>query len=99
MQTDDEGFDVVARKLADLTLGEVVAPKQVGRTAADVMQQATLKGGPWQDAYGAHAVGMCVWVGRQPCWQSSHQIDRIGLGESEVCGDQFWPVVEGGGSA
>lgn len=99
MQTDDEGFDVVTRKLADLTLGEVKAGKQVGPSEADVVQKAVLKGEWWQDAYGRNRVTVCGWVGWQTCWQLAHQVERDGPGQSEICVDQFWPVAEGAGSA
>lgn len=92
----DKGFDVVGRKAADLTLVEVASPKQVGATAADVVQKAALRGGPWQDGRGTNAMAMCVWVGRQLCWQLTHQVDRKASGASEICGDEFWPAVQDG---
>lgn len=97
MQTDDEGFDVVTWKLADMTLDEVKSVQQIGPSEADVVQKALLKGKPWQDAYGTHRVMMCVWVGWHTCWELGHLIDRGGPGQSEICMDQFWPVVEGAG--
>lgn len=93
----DEGFDVVGWKVADLTLVEVASPKRVGATAAEVVQKAALRGGPWQDGRGANAMAMCVWVGRQLVWQLTHQVDRRVDGVSEVCGDEFWAAVEGEG--
>ena len=93
----DEGRDRISWKQADLTLDEVEAPKQGGPTEADAMQKAVLRGGPWGNERGANAMAMCVWMGKQPWWQLSHQIDRHGPGASEVCSDEFLPVVEGGG--
>ena len=69
MRTDEEGIDVVGEKLADLVFGEVKAEEWVALgEVEDVMQKVTLRGGPWVDGEGSHAVGMCVWVGRRTCW-------------------------------
>ncbi len=93
----EEGVDRVLWKLADLELCEVEMPKRGGPTEADAAQKAVLKGGSWEDGWGMNALVMCVWMGTQPCWQSSHRIDRQEHGASEVCSDEFWPVVEDGG--
>ncbi len=92
-----EGVDRVLWKLADLELCEVETPKRGGSTEADAVQKAVLKGGSWEDGWGMNAIVMCIWMGKQPCWQSSHRIDSQGPGASEVCSDEFWPLVEGGG--
>ena len=93
VHTDVGGFDVVGpTKVADLMLGEILAPERVGPLADDVVQKAGLNGGPWLDGHGVYLVAMCIWVGKQPCWQVVLQLDRQRGGVSEECGDEFWPL-------
>lgn len=89
---------VAGGKLADLVLGEVPAPEQIGPTGLDVVQKAGMKGdAPWLDGWGLNTVAMCVWVGagRPPCWRWVQQVERPGGAGWEVCNDEFWPAVEG----
>lgn len=88
----------MAGKLADLTLSVAGGPERVGPAEGDAVQKAALNGGPWRDGQGVNAVAMCVWVGKQPCWQLMHQVDRQKPAASEVCSDEFWPVVEDAGN-
>ena len=91
-----QGEDIVGSKVADLMLREMAAPKDV---AGNGLQEARLHGGPWEDTLGTNSLTICVWVGRQLCWQSMHQIDRPGGRQvpsiSQSCSDEFWPAVEG----
>lgn len=98
------GFgDAVGEKLADLTMGEVRAPERVGGSSGssewgwgtEVVQRVGLNGGPWRDGRGAHALAVCVWVGRRVGWTAMHLVERVG--GSEFCSDEFWPVGEGQG--
>ena len=101
VRTDVGGFDVVGpSKVADLVLGEIRAPERVGPLEDDVVQRAGLNGGPWLDGNVIFMVAMCIWVGKQPCWQVMLQLDRQRGRVSEECGDEFWPLEgEGKGEA
>ena len=93
---DVEGLDVVRAKMADLTLGAVQPATQGAPTGLDAEQIVRLDGGPWQDGRWRNGVAMRVWVKKRLAWQFAHQLDRQGVGASEVCSDEFWPAVEGG---
>ena len=97
VHTDVGGFDVVGpTKVADLMLGEIPMPERVGLSDGDVVQKAGFNGGPWLDGHGVSLMAMCIWIGKQPCWQMMLQLDRQRGGVSEECGDEFWPLGEEG---
>ena len=92
VHTDVGGYDVGGPKVADLMLGDIPAPERVGLLEGEVVQKAGLNGGPWLDGHGIYLVAMCIWVGKQPCWQVMLLLDRQRRGASEECGDEFWPL-------
>lgn len=89
---DHSGSDIVGRKVAEITFEGFTLPTNVGVTAADVVQNATLAGGPWHDRHGANAMTIRFWVNVQLVWRELHQVNLAGLpGFHEDCRDELWP--------